>query len=314
MIRTALMLGLIVASPSVAQTLIVGNKGEDTASFIDLKTGRERARVATGRMPHEVAISPNGKEAAIVAYGGTTIDIFDVATAKRLRTIELSPNKRPHGLLWLKNGRLVATTEGSQSLAIVAPDGSLSSITTGQAGSHMVAVSPDGARAYVANMGAGNVSVLDLATGAKVRDIATGGKPEGLTLTSDAGQLWVGDNDTGRVQIFSATDYRKLGEVTVGATPIRVIASPDGRSIVTSNFGDGTLSDIDPRRRKVRRTITVSGSKDAAQVTIIFSRDGRRLFVAETGPDQVAEIDFATGRVIRRLPVGSDGDGLAIAP
>lgn len=314
MIRTTLLLGLIAASPLSAQTLIVGNKGEDTASFIDLKSGRERARVPTGRMPHEIAISPSGKEAAIVAYGGSTIDIFDVGSARRLRTIELSPNKRPHGLTWLKDGRLIATTEGSQSIAIVAVDGALTSVATGQTASHMVAVSSDGTRAYVANMGSGSVSVVDLAAGLKLRDIPTGGKPEGLTLTSDGRELWVGDNDGGRVQIFSTSDFRKLGAVTVGSTPIRVIASPDGKSIVTSNFGAGTLSDIDPRTRQVRRTIKVSGAKDAAQVTILFSKDGRRLFVAETGPDQVAEIDFATGRVLRRLPVGSDGDGLAIAP
>src|SRR3546814_18321502 len=83
-------------------------------------------------MPHEIAISPDGKQAAVVAYGGTTIDIFDIAKRTKLRTIDLSPNRRPHGLLWLSDGRLVAPTEGSASVAVVAPGGELTPIATGQ--------------------------------------------------------------------------------------------------------------------------------------------------------------------------------------
>ena len=97
----------------------VGNKGENTLSFIDLASGRELGRAATGRMPHEIAISPDGRQAAVVAYGGRSIDIFDVATRAKLRTIDLSPNEGPHGIVWLRDGRILATTERSQSLTIV---------------------------------------------------------------------------------------------------------------------------------------------------------------------------------------------------
>lgn len=310
----SLALVLFAATPVFAQTLVVGNKAEDTVSFVDLATGKERARVPTGRMPHEVAISPDGREAAVVAYGGTTIDVFDVASTRKLRTIDLAPNQRPHGLVWLKDRRLIATTEGTQSIAVVQPEGKLSSIRTGAAGSHMLAVDANGSRAFVANMGSGSVSVLDLGRGTKIRDIAVGGKPEGITLARGGRELWVGDNDGGRVQVFSTADYRKLGEVAVGPTPIRVTASPDGSTVVTSNNGDGTLSFIDAASRKVRRTVDLGAGKDAGQVTILFSADGRRLYVAETGPDLVAEVDVASGRVLRRFPVGRDGDGLAVAP
>src|SRR3546814_3885583 len=119
----AALTGILLAAPAAAETLLVGNKGEDTLSVIALDSGAELARLPTGRMPHEIAISPDGKQAAVVAYGGTTIDIFDIAKRTKLRTIDLSPNRRPHGLLWLSHGRLVATTEGSASVAVVAPGG-----------------------------------------------------------------------------------------------------------------------------------------------------------------------------------------------
>ena len=89
--------------------------------------------------------------------------------------------------------------------------------------------------------------------------------------------------------------------------PIRVAASPDGRWIVTSNLGGGSLTVIDARTRAVVREIAVSGEQRGGQVTILFSADGRRLYAAETGRNQVAEVDLASGRVLRRLPAGRAG-------
>ena len=52
---TALAALLATAAPAPGQgTLLIGNKGEDSLSFVDLATGRERRRVPTGRMPHEI--------------------------------------------------------------------------------------------------------------------------------------------------------------------------------------------------------------------------------------------------------------------
>lgn len=304
------------APAGVTGTLLIGNKGENTLSFVDLATGRELGRAATGRMPHEIAISPDGAQAAVVAYGARSIDIFDVATRARLRTIDLSPNDGPHGLIWLPDGRLVATTERSRSLTIVDTRNGdrVSAIATGQEGTHMVAVTPDHARAFTANIAAGTVSVLDLNAGTKIRDITVGGRPEGIALTPDGRTLWVGDLEGARVQAFDTTSYDRVAEVPTGEVPIRVTASPDGRWIVTSNLGGGSLTVIDAATRVVARTVPVSGSREAAQVTILFSADGRRVYAAETGRNQIAEVDLETGRVTRRLAAGANGDGIAIAP
>jgi YVTN family beta-propeller protein len=313
----ALAPGAACARPAAASagTLLVGNKGENSLSFIDLATGRELGRAATGPMPHEIAVSPDGRRAAVVAYGGRTIDIFDVRTRARLRTVDLAPNEGPHGISWLADGRIVATAERSRSLVLVDParGWAVSAIATGQQGTHMVAVSPDRRRAYTANIGSGTVSVIDLAAGAKLRDIAVGGQPEGIALADGGRTLWVGDNRGARVQAYDTQSFARRAALPTGPVPIRVAASPDGRWIVTSNAGAGTLTVIDARTRKVARTVVVSGAGEAGQVTIIFAADGRRLYAAETGRNRVAEVDLASGRVLRRLAAGAQGDGLAIA-
>jgi DNA-binding beta-propeller fold protein YncE len=101
--------------------------------------------------------------------------------------------------------------------------------------------------------------------------------------------------------------------VPTGEVPIRLAASPDGRWMVTSNMGNGSLTLIDARTHEVVREIAVSGEREAGQVTILFSPDGRRLYVAETGRNRVAEVELASGRILRRLEAGAQGDGLAIA-
>jgi YVTN family beta-propeller protein len=295
--------------------LLVGNKGEDTVSFIDLATGREVGRSPTGKAPHEIAISPDGTQAAVVAYGDKSIDLFDVATRAKLETIDLSPNEGPHGIAWLSDGRIVVTTERSQSVAVVDPVAGklLSSIKTSQQGTHMVAVTSDRTTAYTANIGSGTVSVIDLIAGRTLRHIPVGGRPEGIALSRDELVLWVGDLEGSRVQAFDIATYEKLTVVKSGGVPIRVAASPDGRWIVTSNLAAGSLTLIDAVKREKVRDITVSGDEKAGQVTIHFSRDGKRIYAAETGANAVAEVDLASGKVLRRLAAGANGDGLAIA-
>lgn len=308
-----------VKSEVMSGTLLVGNKGEDTLSFIDLASGKEIARRDTGKNPHEVAISPDGRLAAIVSYGAEHIDIFDIAAREKIETIALTPNKRPHGIIWLDDGRIIASTEGSDSIAIVSPPSgetqtrTISQISTGQKGSHMLVVTPDKSRAFVSNMQSGTVSVLDLVEGSKVKDLPAGTEPEGIAITPDGKTVWVADRRSDMLRIFDTESLEEIAALKTGSFPIRVAISPDGKTAVTSNYGDGALGLFDVASRQAEGTINVSGSADSGQVTILFSPDGSRLFAAETGTNQVAEIDMVAGELVRRLPAGTNGDGLGIA-
>lgn len=306
--------GTTRGSPS--GTLLIGNKGEDSLSLVDLRSGREVRRVPTGRMPHEIAISSDGRRAAVVAYGGRTIEVYALPGGEPVQTIELGENARPHGLLWLPDNRLLATAEGRDALAIVDMGGRtprVREIATGAKGSHMVAVSPDHTRAYVTNMGAGTVGVIDLLQHARLHDIPVGSQPEGLAVSPDGRRLWVADRAGDTLRVIDTASFRELAVLPTGKTPIRVAISPDGRHAVTSDFGAAALSLFDARTMRPVGTIPV-GRPESQQVTILFSRDGRRLYVAETGTDTVAELDFRSGRVIRRLPAGKNGDGLGLSP
>lgn len=307
--------------------LLVGNKGENTISFIDLKTGREVARrPVSGTAPHEIAVTPSGEYAAVVNYGDASIDIFHTGYKTRLAPINLGENRNPHGIVSLRNGDFIATTEGGNSIVrlrheiIPFPEGSLSppdskwtvsSIPTGQDGTHMVAISPDERIAYTANMQSGTVSRIDLET-KHVISAPAGKEVEGIAVTKDGSEVWASIRGEDKVVIFDASTLKKLSEIKVGKFPLRIIVSPDGKNMVTSNLVDGTVSVLDVANRTLERTIRVSGSDQTRQVTLLFSEDGSRLYVAETGANKIAEIDFTSGELIGRLSGGSQGDGLAI--
>ncbi len=309
--RLLLALCLASAAPAAADTLLVGNKAENTVSFIDLVAGKEQARLPTGPMPHEIAISPDGRTAAVVAYGAKQIDLYDIASAKHLRAIDLGDNRRPHGIAWLKSGGIVATTEGSATLSLVDPaSGKVESVATGAKGSHMVVVTPDERRAFVANLGSGNITAIDLEKRDKIADLSAGLEPEGIALTPDGRELWVSNRGDDTVMLFDTQSLERLATIPVGDMPIRLQISPDGRTAVTSNHLDGGLTLIDVKTRKPIRNIKVSGDPKAMQVTIMFSGDGKRLYVAETGKSRIVEIDLKAGKPVRTLPAGEGADGL----
>lgn len=147
-------------------TLVVLNKSDATASLVDLGKNKVVATVATGVGPHEVTVSPDGKLAVVCNYGtreeeGSSLTVIDVPAGRAVKTISLGEYRRPHGIAWVPGKRSVVavTAEDNQALLTVDVEkGEVTkSIPTGQEVSHMVVVSPDGSRAFVANIGSGSI-------------------------------------------------------------------------------------------------------------------------------------------------------------
>ena len=191
----------VVSTPAFvqAETLVVLNKSEATASLIDLSSGTVQATLPTDFGPHEAATSPDGRLALVGNYGsrekpGSTLTVIDVPGAKVVKTIDLGEYRRPHGLLFLPDGRrALVTAEGNRALVLVDVEKGVveRSFETDQDVSHMVEVALGGRKAFVANIGSGSVSVIDLEKGVFVRNITTGAGAEGITASIDGKEIWV---------------------------------------------------------------------------------------------------------------------------
>ena len=324
---------LLAASARGADLLIVLNKSDNTASILDAKTGAARATVPVGKAPHEVEVLADGKTAVVSNYGtreeaGRTLTLIDIEKGAALGTIELPEGARPHGSRALPDGRLLVTAEGLKELLVVDPGGRrvAARIPTGKETSHMVAASPDAKRAYVANIGSGSVTVIDLAAAKAVKDIPTGEGAEGIAITPDGGEVWVTNRGADTVSIVDTKSLEVAANLKVARFPIRVKITPDGKRALVScaQSGDVAVFDTASRRELKRVSIDrepVAGSesrlfsdrfgKSPVPVGLLIAPDGRRAWVASTNADVVSAIDLSTLAVVGRLTAGKEPDGLA---
>lgn len=311
----------LLSLPLQAGVLVVGNKVENTVSFFDSDSYQELARLKTGDGPHEVALTSDGKYAAVVAYGnrtgGRSIDIFDVTKLKRLKRIELGKHTRPHGISYMADNRhLLVTTEGSANLIKVdSIAGKLvEAIPTFQQGSHMLALAEDKNRVYVANLGNETVSVIDLSAKKVVKQLTMAIEPEGLWLTPDGQELWVANRGSDNIYVFDTDTLDKKAEIQTGNVPIRLTISADGKLAATSDYGSGQISVFDVASRKLVGSVALQvKSGPNKPITLIFHPDGRRLFVAIPSAGQVAVIDVKAMRQVTVFPAGRGADGLGLS-
>ncbi len=321
--RLALTTALLASlSAAHAQTLVVGNKADHTISFIALSTGEEVARRETGRAPHEIALSPDGKTAVVVSYRergyeGNTLHLFDVETAEPLGEISLGDHRGPHGLKWIPGtSQVIATTEITKDVVIVdiAERAVVAAIETGQEGTHMVALSPDETFAYAASIGSGTFTVIDLEETSKVQDVKAGEGTEAISVTPDGKEIWVGNNRSQSIMIFDTDSLELLETIDTDGAPIRVEVSPDGRLVAVSHPFRSRLAFYDRETRERVAEINLIEEKLAFPVTLLFSPDGGVVWAAATGSASVAEIDTSTFEIIRTLPAAAGSDGLGYSP
>jgi len=314
-----------------AERLIVLNKSDDTASILDAASGKALATIPVGHGPHEVAVLAGGRLAAVADYGdrekpGRTITLLDLGKNVKAGSIELPEGARPHGLFPLLDGRLLVTAEGLKELLLVDPGARRVEhrIPTFQEVSHMVVATPDGARAFVANIGSGSVTVVE---GRKaIKQIPTGKGAEGIAITPDGREVWVTNREADTVSVIDVSSLEVVATVPAAKFPIRVKITPGGKRALVScaNTGDVAVFDVASRKELARIPIgseAVAGAekrvfsdqfgKSPVPVGLLIAPDGRRAWVASTNADVVSELDLATLAVVRRLTAGKEPDGLA---
>jgi YVTN family beta-propeller protein len=323
--RSTLIAATLVAVPGaiphaqvagLTGTLIITNKGPATATIIDVASGRALATLPTGQGPHEVVLSRDGRVAVVTDYGsqgpgGNTLTVIDVPGLRVTRTIELGQYRRPHGIVFLPGDSLVAvTSESTGNVVIVSVAAGVvrSAIPTTQNGSHMVAVTGNGALMYTGNMGSNTVSELDARTGQFVRTFEVPAQPEAINVTPDGAEVWVGSNATGRVSVVDP----KTGAVTTAAEgvswPYRVLFSPDRRYTFLPDMRNEELRFLDrATRRELGRVPFPQGGPQGIAIT----PDGKYVLQSLSRQARVAVIDVASRKVVGHIPAGDTPDGIA---
>jgi YVTN family beta-propeller protein len=310
-----------------ADTLLVICKSDFQLVLVDPATEKVLVKLPTGKGPHEVAVSPDGRTAYVSNFGrysvypagdtvhdkaGNTITVVDVVGRNVKTTFDLGTHTGPHGLVVSRGGKFLwVTTETPQSvLELDSGTGKILHMwNTHQQRSHLVVVTPGETKFYVTNTVSGSVSVIDRPTG-EVKVIATGPGTEGIAISPDGKEVWAASRTDAKISVIStATDTIVATFPSAGRGPKRLDFTPDGTQVWVTNDSSNQASVFDARNRELIESLTLAEAPSGVDI----SPDGRRAYITNAKANELTVIDVASRKILSTMAIGTDPDGVALA-
>ncbi len=306
----------------VSGRLLVVCKQDQSLEVLDLEAATTVERIrASGFTPHEVIATPDGSRAYLPIYSdafvgapgtdGRAIDIVDLVGLRVADTIPLDFASRPHLPVLGSDGRLFVGTELDESISIIDPvTGTRTGrLPTGRPQSHMFVLSPDGSRAYSANVNTGSVSVMDVATETLLEVVELTGKVNRISIAPDGSTVFCADQESARIAaIDTATHSARWIDLRSIAFGTAVTA--DGRSLVLALRDASQIGVLDLGAERLHTVIDVP----AHPQVILLHPDGIHAYSACDEAGEVVEVDLHSGTVTRTFPTGAQPDGICWAP
>lgn len=180
-----------------------------------------------------------------------------------------------------------------------------------------LALTPDGTRAFITNLLAVNVTVIDTTRDAVVvpielyADRVQGGF--GQIAFSPSGKTAYVANTANQVLAIVDTIKPDADNLMMDMQPVGIAFSPNGRTAYVAGCksfcATGTIEVMDTSSRMVTTSITV-GSKP---YRILLSPDGARAYTTNLGDPSVSVVDLATNQTTATVPVPVEPTGLALS-
>ncbi len=318
-----LLSAFLVSFAKAEDLLLVANKGDQTLSIINPTTGEQLAAVPEdGITGHEVVASADGKLAFVPIYGnsgvghagtdGDLIRVIDLETHAIVGTVNFGKGVRPHcAVVGPKNKLIYVTTELDNCIAIVDPKilQVVGSIPTGQAESHMLAISSDGKTGYTANVGPGTVSVLDMKAGKVLKIIPISKTTQRICISRDDKWVFTADQTKPQLAVIDTGKNEVARWIELPGTGYGSTTSPDGRWLLVALNTINKVGIIDLQTMKVAHLIDVPKSPQE----ILVRPDSQVAYVSCDASKQVAVIDLKEFKVEKLINAGRGADGLAWA-
>jgi YVTN family beta-propeller protein len=269
-----------------------------------------------------VIASPDGRYAYVPIYGnsgvgqpgtdGRKIVVIDLASRKVVGNLDFNKGARPHcPMFGPKDGLLYVTTELDSSVSVIDPHTLkvVGSVPTGQAESHMLAISPDGRRGYTANVGPGTISVLDLEARKLVTTIPVAPKIQRVSVSVDGKLVFTSDQTESRLIVIDAFTNMIKARIALPGPGYGTAPTPDGRWLVVAVPAKNEVAIMDLSTMQVAHRITVP----AAPQEVLIRPDGRVAYVSCDASHKVAAIRTSDWTVDHLITAGPGADGLAWA-
>jgi DNA-binding beta-propeller fold protein YncE len=287
-VALALLLVLSAAGctrASAAHVLVVADLRGHALIVLDPADFSPIRRIDLPGGPHEFLHLPDGRVLVSIEQNGLLVAV-DVSTGA---VDEIAVGGVPHGLA-LHGDDVLVTDRDTDTVRRFALDDWIEGVAI-EVGAwpHAVGVTPDGQIA-VASARAGVLSI-----GERVHPL--GDTTETLAVRADGVVAAAAATDS-VVAVFSS-DGEAMGHWVTGGRPVRVMFSPDGRTLAVALSAAGSVALIDGDGMHI---VPVEGVPDG----LAFSPDGRSLYASDVFGGRVTWIDVA-----RRTAEGSASVGEA---
>jgi len=292
-----------------AMPVFVLNSLDASVSVIDPLTWTETERIPTGKEPHHLYLTPDGKSLMVANSAGDSITFLDPRTAKVQRVVggiidpyqlRFSPDMKWFVTAANRLNHVDIYRWDGQNLLLV------KRIPTGKTPSH-IWIDHTSTTAYVSMQDSDEFVAIDLPTQTLRWRMATGAMPADIFGVNNDKQLLIGLTGSDKVQVFDVTAAPKLvGEIPTGKGAHAFRAGGDGRTVFVSNRVANTISRIDTHTLKVVATFPVPGGPDCMDV----SADGKRLLVTSRWAKKLSVVDLTEQRVVQQVKVGRSPHGV----
>src|SRR5262245_49447395 len=245
-----------------AGMLFIANQFDHTANLVDLSSRKAVARIGVDVNGHEVVVSPDHKFGYVPIYGnsgvgkpgtdGATVQVIDLKSGRAIRIIDLGKPVRPHCAKFGPDGLLYVSAELANAIYIVDPASGkvVGEAPTGAAESHMFVITPDGKRAYTANVGPGSVSVVDLEKRKLIAVIPVADHVQRISISPDGKRVFTHDQGAPRIAVIDTRTNQLAHWLDLPASVYSSAPTPDGKFLV-ANAPSGKALVIDLSSEKI---------------------------------------------------------------
>jgi YVTN family beta-propeller protein len=294
--------------------IYVPNSESGTVDVIDPATRRVVGHFAVGLLPQHVTPSYDLKTLYVLNDVGNSVTPIDPQTAKPGTPI---PVDDPYNMYFTPDGRwaiVVAERLHRLDFRDAHTFKLHHSLPVPCAGVDHVDFSADGSYLIASCEFSGQVLKVDVA-GERVVDVLhlpRGGMPQDVKLSPDGRVFYVADMLANGLWEIDGARLKMIGFLPTGRGVHGLYPSRDARYLFATNRGEGSISVISFRTRKVLKKwrIPGGGSPDMGGV----SADGKTLWLSGRYNAEVYALSTRTGRLLARIPVGRGPHGLCVWP
>ncbi len=302
---TILLLVLLVVSvvPCGAQYEVwVTNERSGDVTIVDGVTHKAVARVAVGKRPRGIHVSPDQKT-VYVAVSGTPIGAPPKLDANGNPIFEKKDDDDDNELADKKADGIVILDVATRKIT-----GKLN------AGSdpEQFSLSKDGSKIYASNEDVATASILDIGSGKIDQIIRVKPEPEGVGTTPDGKYFYVTCETEGNVFVIDTSSYKRVAELKVNVRPRSVAFLPDSSRAFVPSESTGKIHIIDNRSFRILDTISLpQGSRP---MCLAVDSKGMKLYASTGRGGGIAVLNTSDGKLLNTIKVGTRPWGIAISP